>query len=274
MTAAEPADLTFHPTLLVGPVQPGLAEERVVAVVGPQRHEPGMLEPFPAQRDPDHRRLQIVVADHPGRHPAERLERSDMPVQERLLGLVGVGEVERLARVRQPHTKHEQLHHLPGDRGGELAEVDLRLRRRRMGLRHHHLAPVAPISTRSRATIFRTVDSPTRAPSSSISRCQIRRAVCRCFRGTVQILHQPTPDKINMRPSHRRRPGPGPSAPAGPRPPTPDAPSADAPDDASPAPGSTYPHRASRVGYVRTAPLSISPSHPPPLGSPWQTSRK
>ena len=99
MAAAEPADLTFHPALLVRPVDPGQAEERVVAVVGPHRDEPGMFEPFPAQRHPDHRRLQIVVADHPGRHPAERLERPHMPIQERLLGLVGVSEVERLARM-------------------------------------------------------------------------------------------------------------------------------------------------------------------------------
>jgi hypothetical protein len=44
----------------------------------------------------------------------------------------------------------------------------------------------APISIRSRATKFRTVDSPIRASSSStISRCQIRRAVCRCFGGAT-----------------------------------------------------------------------------------------
>jgi hypothetical protein len=86
-----------------------------------------MLEPFPAQRDPDHRGLEVVVADHPDRDPAQRRERPDVAVEERLLGLVGIGDVDCLTRVRQPQAEHEQLHHHPGDHRGELAEVDLRL---------------------------------------------------------------------------------------------------------------------------------------------------
>ena len=58
-----------------------------------QRHEPGVLEPFPTQRDPDHRRLQVVVADHPGRHHDNGVERADVAVEERLLDLVGVSDM-------------------------------------------------------------------------------------------------------------------------------------------------------------------------------------
>src|SRR5215203_5552367 len=61
------------------------------------------------------------------------------------------------------------------------------------------------------------------------------------------------------------RPGQRPSGLAGPRWTAPDEPSGDGSGGASPAPEPTYPHRAHRVGYVQTAPLSISPSHPPPL---------
>ena len=122
MAASEPADLTLHPALLMRTRDTRHAEQGVVAVVGAHRHEPGMLETFPAQRDPDHRRFQIVIAHHAGRHPTESLESAHMPVQKRLLGLVGVAVMERLPRMRQPHTKHVQLHHLPGDRGGELAK--------------------------------------------------------------------------------------------------------------------------------------------------------
>jgi hypothetical protein len=53
---------------------------------------------------------------------------------------------------------------------GELAEMNLSLRSRRMSLRHHHLAVVSPISIRNQVTKFRTVDFPIGA--SSTSRCQ------------------------------------------------------------------------------------------------------
>jgi hypothetical protein len=44
--------------------------------------------------------------------------------------------------MRQSHAKHVELDHLPGDGGGELAEIHLSLFGGRMGLRHHHLAAV------------------------------------------------------------------------------------------------------------------------------------
>ena len=52
--------------------------------------------------------------------------------------------MERPPRVRQPHHEHPHLHPAAGDSGVELAEVDLGLRTRQMGLRHRHLDPVQP----------------------------------------------------------------------------------------------------------------------------------
>ena len=171
--------------------------------MGPHRHEPGMFEAFPTQCDSDHRRLQIVVADHPGRHPTEGLEGAHMAIQEGFLGLVGVGEVERFPRMRQPHTKHVELHHLPGDRGGELAKINLGLRRRRMGLRHHHLAAVSadlypqpchqiPHRRFSDPGAF-LLDQPLPDPAGGMALLPRRR----------QILDQPPPDKINIRAGRR-----------------------------------------------------------------------
>jgi len=59
-----------------------------------------------------------------------------------------------------------------------------------------------------------------------------------------------------------QRPAAEPSSPAGPHQPTPHAPCVGAPCTASPAPGSSDPHPGAHVGYVRTAPPSISPSTP------------
>ncbi len=79
------------------------------------------LEAFPTQRDPDHRQLQIVIPDHPGRHPAEGFERSPSPSRNDS----GFGWHSR-RRTPSPNAtaacKHVQLHHLPGDGSGELAE--------------------------------------------------------------------------------------------------------------------------------------------------------
>jgi hypothetical protein len=53
-----------------------------------------------------------------------------MPIQERLLGLVGVAETERLPGCDNRRAKHVQLRRLPGDRGDELTEINLGLNRR------------------------------------------------------------------------------------------------------------------------------------------------
>jgi len=129
-----------------------------------------------------------------------------MPVQERFLGLVGVAEVERLARMRQPHAKHVQLHHLPGDRGSELTEINLRLSCWRMGLRHHHLAPVGAnlgpqpshqIPDR-RLPDLRTflLHQPLPNPAGGVTLLPRRRL----------ILYQPPPNKINISTGGRSHP--------------------------------------------------------------------
>ena len=130
-----------------------------------------------------------------------------MPVQERLLRLVRVRDVHRLARVRQPQHEHPQPHHHPGDHRLELTEVDLGLLSRPDGSAGPSPAvPARPISTFSAATRLRTLDSATTAPCSSSSRCHTRRAVCRCLRGAVQVLDQPAPDRGLVRAQHRRHP--------------------------------------------------------------------
>jgi len=48
MAAAEPADLTLHPALLVRAFDAGDAEKRVVTIVGAHRNKAGMFETFPA----------------------------------------------------------------------------------------------------------------------------------------------------------------------------------------------------------------------------------
>ena len=85
--AAEPAALTLHPALLMRAVDAGLAVEGVETVVGTERHPPVGLEPVAAGQHPRHRRLQVVVADVPPRHPTQPVERVDMAFQERLLRL-------------------------------------------------------------------------------------------------------------------------------------------------------------------------------------------
>jgi hypothetical protein len=101
VAAAEPADLSLDTALLVYPVDAGDAEERVVAVVGAQRDEPRVLQALTTERDPDHRRGEVVVADHPDRDPTKDFERADVTIEERLLRLVRIRHMDGLARVRQ-----------------------------------------------------------------------------------------------------------------------------------------------------------------------------
>ncbi len=55
------------------------------------------------------------------------------------MGLGGERDMKRLARARQTHHEQPRLHQHAGDPGIELTEVDLRLRSRRVRLRHRHL---------------------------------------------------------------------------------------------------------------------------------------
>ena len=106
----------------------------------------------------------------------------------------------------QPHAKHVQLHHRPGDGGGELAKINLGLRRRRMGLRHHHLTAVGadlgpqpghqtPHRGLPEPGVF-LLHQPLPNPAGSVTLLPRRR----------QILDQPPPNKINIRAGGRSQP--------------------------------------------------------------------
>ena len=125
--APEPADLAFHPTLLVRALHAGLAEERVETVMRTQRDEPRVLQPLPTQQHPHHRRLQVVVADHPGRHPTQALR---TPSRARPGRTPAPGCRTRRAPPCPNATTASRTCttcHLPADHRDELTEVDLRL---------------------------------------------------------------------------------------------------------------------------------------------------
>ena len=123
---AEPSDLAFHASLLMGALDAGQAEEGLEAVVAAHGDEPVGLDPTPPLHHPDHGRLQVVVADAPG-HPAEVGESGHVPVEEHLLGLVHVDAMEALAAGRQAHHEHPALDRLAVEEEADLAEVDLGL---------------------------------------------------------------------------------------------------------------------------------------------------
>jgi len=128
----------------------------------------------------------IFVA-HPGGHTGKVREAEHMPLEERLGRLVGERHRERSARARQPHMKQPQPQQHAVDPSVELSRCSTSAS-----------APGAcsctidtsrsrcSSSARISATRARTVDSATWASHSVTSRCQIRRAVCRCFGRTCK----------------------------------------------------------------------------------------
>ena len=206
MPAPEPADLALHPTFLVRTLKPGLAEERLIPVVAAQGHKPWVQPPLPAQQHPDHRRGQVVVTDHPGRHPTQHGERLHMTVQKGLLSLVAVGDMHRLTRMRQAQHEHEQLRRLPTDHGLELAEVDLRLLRRAVSLRHRHQPP-----TRADLTT-KTGHQRPHARLRHLGCLLVQQALPHPPRRMTllarsrQILGQPPAHRVLMRTQHRSQP--------------------------------------------------------------------
>ena len=141
MVAAEPADLPFHPALLVRALDARHAVEGIQAPVGAERGPPIGLHPGTAE--PDHLRdcgLEVVIADLPGRHPAQDAERVLVALKERLLPARQRDPVHRLARERQPQAEQEALDVLPGQPDHGLAEIDFRLVARAMRLPHEHLS--------------------------------------------------------------------------------------------------------------------------------------
>jgi hypothetical protein len=98
VVAAEPADLPLDAAFLVGAADPGLAVEGVQAPVGAERGPPVGLHPRPAEPDDlRDRRLEVVIADLPGRHPAQDPERVLAALEERLLAARQRHAVHRLA---------------------------------------------------------------------------------------------------------------------------------------------------------------------------------
>jgi hypothetical protein len=81
----------------------------------------------PAEEDLHHRGLEVVMADAP-RHPTEVLERLDMSFEERLLGLVGEGNVEAPAGVAEAHAEYPALGQGAVDVGGVSAVTEFPLR--------------------------------------------------------------------------------------------------------------------------------------------------
>ena len=124
MGAAEPAAVSFDPTLLVRALLAGLAVERLDPIVAAERHPPVRLDPVAPKQHPMHRRTQIVVAN-PGRDTTKSFEGINMPLEKRLLTLRGERPVHRLTRARQPQREQETLGRLAGQVDPYLAEVDL-----------------------------------------------------------------------------------------------------------------------------------------------------
>lgn len=205
--------------------------------------------------------------DVAGRDAADRLERLDVALQERLLRLSRVDPVDGLARVGQPEDEHVALGP-PADHHPDLAEVDLGLLTRGVLLGDERLHPQA------------TLEVDLRAPHTDVV---AHRGIRQAFRGV--LLDQPRQDpgrgvallaRGHPGPSatwHRSRPCTSPAAArtgpvssvavARPRP-APDAPYAGAHHAGAPTPGSTAPRPERPDESQRTVPHVI-PSPTPPV---------
>jgi hypothetical protein len=134
MVAPEEPDLAFDPALLVGALHPGQAvpgSEPVVLVKG--RPAFGLLALPAAEDDLLDRDLQVVVAHHAGRYPAEHPQRVGVPVEEGFQAHRGIRLVDRTTGVAQAQREQEALGHLPVEQHPQLTEVDLRIRARGVG---------------------------------------------------------------------------------------------------------------------------------------------
>jgi len=179
MVPAEPAHLGLDCALLMRPRDPGVASRSCQTGSGAQRHEPLGLNPVPPERHPGHRGAQVAVAD-PGRHPSGGGESGHVPVQDRPLALMRIGDVKPPTRVR----KRSQTSTVGGARRPPTprayrSRTRLPHRADRLGDRDHpelvvqlevHLRYERP--DRGLSTV---------APSSSRRRVRSRRTVCRCL---------------------------------------------------------------------------------------------
>ena len=142
--------VALHPAFLVRLTD--IAVVAVEQVVAPEGDEGFLLLPVVPLQDPEHGRLEVVVADAVG-DATKEVKRLDMAFQEGFLLLHREGHGEAHPRVVQPH--HKQLHGLPdptdlGDRFGPvhlgvLPRVELQ-REKRLRPAHRlallpHIAP-------------------------------------------------------------------------------------------------------------------------------------
>ena len=104
----------------------------------PQGDEPRRLDPIAALQHFLDGGFQVVIPD-PGGDAIEMVERSDMTIEEHLLGFGQVDPSERLPRRRQAHDEDRDLQHHPSNPRRDRAEIDLGLIPQRMMLRDHHI---------------------------------------------------------------------------------------------------------------------------------------
>ena len=138
VATTEPADLALHATLLVCPVLARTTVEGVEEIVAAQSDEALGLGPVATHQHPGDGGLEVVVADAFG-NGAEVLEGPDVPVDEGLLGLVGIDAVKALARRREAHDEHPRRGEHAVEVEADRAEVDLSLVTERVGLGDHDL---------------------------------------------------------------------------------------------------------------------------------------
>ena len=134
MVAAEPAALTFHPTLLVAAVVTGLAVPGFETVVRAERDPAFVLLTRPPEQHLLDRAVEVVVADLVDRHSTEPFERIHVALQESLLPLGRERPMRRTPRKRQPHGEQRGLGLHPGQHHPQVVKVDLGLGRRRVSL--------------------------------------------------------------------------------------------------------------------------------------------
>ncbi|HEX8868836.1 MAG TPA: hypothetical protein VF821_24460 [Lentzea sp.] len=145
VVAAEPADLSLDPALLVSAVDAGLAVERLEIKVRTERGPPLGLHPLPLEAEHlGGRGPQVVVAHLAGRHPAQHRQRVDMPLEEGLLTAGGGDPVNCLAGEGHAESEQEAGHLIAPQPHRDLAEVDLRLHPGTVGLRHEDVHRPTP----------------------------------------------------------------------------------------------------------------------------------
>ena len=145
VATAEAPDLAFDAALLMRAALPRLAEARLEHVVRPERDETVGLDPPAALENLRDRRAQVVVADDV-EGAAEPLQREDVGLQERLLGLALERHHERRAREARAHHEHVHPRPLPAQQHRGLAPVDLRLDPGLGDQRHIRLAELAQLA--------------------------------------------------------------------------------------------------------------------------------